>query len=126
MIGRREESEIEVACDYLCIYLAIPSNIIPKPPTTIPACNMPYGRANEPEPILALAKLKNVAISLHVCTCVCVREGGREGGRGREGEGGREGGGECAYFVWVYLYLAPSFLYVVHPSLGPAAPNPDL
>ena len=55
----------------------MPSSTIPNDPTTTPACRMPHGRAKEPEPILAFAKLKKVAISLW---------------RGEEGkEGGREG-----------------------------------
>ena len=49
--------------------------IIPSPPTNTPTCSIPHGRANDPEPMLALAKLKNVAISLR------NREGGKEGGR---------------------------------------------
>lgn len=42
----------------------MPSSIIPKPPTTTPACKIPHGSANDPDPMLALAKLKKVAISL--------------------------------------------------------------
>ena len=44
--------------------LAIPSSIIPKPPATTPACKIPQGSGNDPDPMLALTKLKKVAISL--------------------------------------------------------------
>ena len=109
-------------------HLARPRRIIPSPPTRTPACKMPQGRANDPDPILALAKLKNVAISL-------VEKGGGRGGRGGEKEErgrerGREGGrgeracvcvrqergrereGGCEERIGYkgHTYLAPSFL----------------
>lgn len=46
------------------LYLAMPSRATPAAPTNTPAFMMPQGRAKLPEPMLALAKLKNVATSL--------------------------------------------------------------
>ena len=45
-------------------HLAIPRRIIPAEPTSKPAFIMPHGSAKLPDPILAFAKLKKVAILL--------------------------------------------------------------
>lgn len=42
----------------------MPSKTIPAEPTIMPATDIAYGRAKLPDPMLALAKLKNVAITL--------------------------------------------------------------
>lgn len=53
-------------CFSLCMvpHLTMPSKTIPAEPTIMPATDIAYGRAKLPDPMLALAKLKNVAITL--------------------------------------------------------------